>query len=456
MILQYLQRFFFTILNVVYAIRSKEFTVKNAFLFFSGTLGSFVILIFLVTGFHPFELLRFNFLDVTRDQWWYFGYYSERSRVFSFLDLYKIVDRDVLIALVAFCLTFFLSIRKKSFRLAMVAWIGGVLFFGGLLPSVGGHIADYFNPFIVWSRFVLIFLLLMGSYQILIRYFKSPVEKIVAFKRRYWSKAALIGSSAFFLAYGTNFVFDQINLSENDEYIHVTELGGYLSYDWSPYVAQVRANKDKIVYEEYWGIWSAITRKFNKWKVDSIIHALGSVREKAIADLEEAEIMITTRYDMSNIWTKWNHTQNYWFYEPVITRAEIMLKGPNTVVWDTGPVKRELPLVEHYVAKDKEGIVIPEAQRGFYEVTIFYETDQNRRALYFFDNEYAFAAHMDGGISLNPYSGKAKFPAYYGGKDQEDFKLQASVLGPNDPKIKILKAEVKRIENWPLSDFHGQ
>ena len=62
------------------------------------------------------------------------------------------------------------------------------------------------------------------------------------------------------------------------DHFHVAELGGYLKSSWKPYVETARKLSGSVVFEEYWGILSAIQRRTPDWPVDSVIHALGSKR----------------------------------------------------------------------------------------------------------------------------------------------------------------------------------
>ena len=158
--------------------------------------------------------------------------------------------------------------------------------------------------------------------------------------------------------------------AESDPYrFYVQELGGYLPTDWREYIMQARASKETPALEEYWGLWSAITRRHNSPPVDSIIHALGSKRT-IFANAVKAlpNMVITTRLSTSPDWQPWNLSANYWFYQPLLENYEPSIASPTTLFWRKKNTLSDMPVVPCKANRKNNGFTLTTATPGYYEV----------------------------------------------------------------------------------------
>src|SRR5207253_2385566 len=122
-----------------------EFKCKNFLLYFCGTWLSWAILLSLITQGYAVALLKYNFLDIAQNQWWFFPSYNESSRIFGFQDIARFFCKETLFPLSVLMMITICAIKTRRIEHALVAWIGLVLFAGGIVPSIGGHFDGYFR-----------------------------------------------------------------------------------------------------------------------------------------------------------------------------------------------------------------------------------------------------------------------------------------------------------------------
>jgi hypothetical protein len=399
----------FAFLIVASALHYNEFQKNNMILFIVFSVISWVTLITLTTHGHPIELLKYNFFDIAQDQWWYFGPYEEKMRIFSVEQLTRLLthhNRKILLVLVLIAL---LAYRTKITELVLLLWVGVALFFGGVVASVGGHLEnDYFGGFYFWGVLVALIVL----FRFLWLGFKKIFPRILSSESSYqfaFVMVILLGLSAYLMIDSLNKYKLERNVAQSDpNRFFIPELGGYLPVDWQEYVALARASKDKVVFEEYWGIWSAILRIFPEWPVDSVIHALGRKRSKAKSKLNSAELIITTREDAFSQWIGWNMSQNYWFYQDLLQKWEPIANSPLTTIWRKGTSKQFVDVACRVIDKDR--FLIDARNRGLIEVNIEYTSDKFR-TLVLVRNNLSFVG-LDGYVSINPKIGNALFPSF--------------------------------------------
>jgi len=325
--------------------------------------------------------------------------------------------------------------KTKRIEHVLVAWIGSILFAGGILASVGGHIDAYFGGFYFWAVAVSFFALLKWIY--------FGVEKSLKSDARSLSKVELTSTLlAFFILFVSAVVEwkkykTDIDATRNDpNKFYVTELGGYLGMEWKDYINLVRQTDTQHVVEEYWGIWSATRKIFPAWPVDSVIHALGRTREMATADLKEAEIIISTRYSAQQIWQPWNLSQNFWFYDDLLKNWTPKEQSPATIVWHKNKTARPSRSIECRLGVDSKSIILNNGEPGYYRVEVDYIFSSKGRSLLFVRNNISFAMDVVGYVSINPDNTKVIFPVYdyNGGVTILDFK----VLGNKSHNFKLI------------------
>ena len=312
------------------------------------------------------SLIRYNFIDVAKDQWWYFTPLSEYYRVYSLSSLWHIliISKDELILpfvsllVILIDFTFFKSLGKLCLIL-----IGCSLFAGGLTATIGGHASHYFYYFFFWGVGVLLFYI---PYILSLVHFFRSFRKISA-----WIVPVL---TFFITIYGCVFQtieFQKIEkkLKRDKKFFYEASLGGYLSVDWQSYLSFWDKNKDKSFLEEYWGIASAYLHRNSDWKVDSVIHAFNNTRKESLEKILNKDYIITT--NSSIMWSYWSLTQNYWFYEKVFHNYDFCFKVANRVyVWK----RRKTPRVfqdAKVVMFNDNSFLIPSP--GWYEVRLEYE-----------------------------------------------------------------------------------
>jgi hypothetical protein len=223
----------------------------------------------------------------------------------------------------------------------------------------------------------------------------------------------------------------------------VPELGGYLTKDWEKYIILARNSHETHVFEEYWGLWSAIGKTFSSWKVDSVIHALGSTREAAARQLQNADIIISTRYSTDPVWQPWNFSQNYWFYENLLRDWSPSVLSPTTIVWRKNNTQRVLESVDCSFSNINQSLLLNTRISGFYEVDIQYSVSGNGRFLVMLKNNISFGSDANGYISINPKITQLKFPVYV--EKAGDVNLDAKIIGNTDVTFNIKSCTAKQI-----------
>lgn len=89
---------------------------------------SWALLLSLITFGHPFELIKYNLIDVATDQWWYFGPYGPSKRVFEIGQIFKLVSKENIFPLVVLLVASISAIKTKKIEHALVALIGLILY----------------------------------------------------------------------------------------------------------------------------------------------------------------------------------------------------------------------------------------------------------------------------------------------------------------------------------------
>lgn len=421
----------FSSLMIPLAAVEKSLNIKCIVSYTAAMLFSGTVLYCLATAGHPIDFLRYNFIDVAKDQWWYFGPYGEAMRVYNFGQLTRLFSNEnylptaVLLATVAYA-----AIRRSS-GVALLSWIGLVLFAGGAVASVGGHLGDYMAPFYFWGVWVLIVSAANIASRLLSHRFLCG--NIAAFGAAALSITALAISTIEFRSASSA-------AKQNPDMFYSKELGGYLNNQWKDYLAMAKGSKKAIVIEEYWGLWSATRKSFSGWPVDAAIHALGQVRKIASERLKHADIVISSKNSFDDVWQPWGLSQNYWFYQELIENFTPYATSPSTLVW-----KRKDVTINH---ADKvcmfnnigtPTITIDNDREGFYEVTMEYEFSSTGRFLTMVKNNISFAAGAQGYVSFDPEGSSVTFPAYL--KEQSS-PLDVTLIGtaPHNFSIKSCKA----------------
>jgi hypothetical protein len=365
-----------------------------------------VVLGFLVTGGRLDKLLRYNLVDVVRDQWWLFFPWGAEERVLSARDLIKILTPDVVTAVSVVVIASIRALLTRRIEDAAFALVGASSFLGGLVPSVGGHIEPgYFIGLFAWKYMAVMAWCLAGVRFIL----KSEHPRAARLGWQVALGSGLLMGGALLEWRRANFIQGVKVAERNDRIFYVPELGGYLGSEWSSHVAAARAARGMPAIDEYWSIWSAVQASQALTPVDSIIHALGSVRNEFSAALaRRPPQIITTRASYSD-WQSWNVSANWWFYRELFLGYLPTTLSPTTIEWRPALA---VPWNDHpcAVSSSPPAVMVRGNGRALYEITLHYRLDAGgRRSLLRVRNNIN---RQDAGyLSIDPKAREVTFPA---------------------------------------------
>ncbi|WP_187431081.1 hypothetical protein ROLI_046090 (plasmid) [Roseobacter fucihabitans] len=412
---------------------------------------SAALILTLATAGYPLKILAFNFRDVAPDQWWYFGTYREVSRIFEPGDILKLFsiyhwERFGLSLGVLACV-FVLAMATKKFEHLLLLGLGTAMFLGGLLPSVGGFLSNYFKAFNSWAALTFMVALLKG----VIWAFKHLQKRQPAVSLP-TQTATLVLLSMFLLTEAYKEFSEYRDLLTEARTtpgaFRDPVLGGYLTKDWKTYVNYARAHSDQIAIEEYWSIWSALNGQFADWPVDAAIHALGRVRQNAVSALDKADVIITTHYNLSPGWQPWSVSQNYWLYQILFRNWYVALESPLTVVWRRLPQPRAFEPTSCVISPDGRSFTLPEADVGLYHLQLNYDVSGTGRRLAFIENNISYGPGSYGYVSVPPDGGAVSLPVRIP-LDGRGRALQTRTLGGLDVAITLTTCDAARI---PFAD----
>lgn len=335
-------------------------------------------------------------------------------------DVLKLLDTDVLTGLAVVSVAVVRALLTRRVEDAAFALVGATSFFGGVVPSVGGHIErGYFIGFQAWKYVAVIAWCVAGARSFLKR--EHPRAA-----RRLWQFAlgsVLLVAVLFFRERRAAFT-QRVALAERDAAtFYVPELGGYLGAEWRSYVDAAREARGTPVIEEYWGIWSAVQASHALTSVDSIIHALGSVRGDFSAALAGTPPrVITTRASFSD-WQSWNVSASWWFYRELLAGYAPTNLSPTSIEWRPAP---SVPWREYgCVVSNAPPRFMVRGKAALYEVTLRYQLDSGGgRSLLRVRNN--INRRDSGYLSIDPNAREFTFPARAGEGQPLDLTVTAA------------------------------
>jgi hypothetical protein len=372
---------------------------------FSGFLTSTLIsvLTLLIEGWNS-SFLKYNFVDVRGDQYWYFGPWDEVFRVNSFLDLYnQLLSERVQVSLLILTGIVLYAFYKKSKEFLVISFIGFGLFLGGMTSTIGGHSYIYFSPFRLWGALVILSLL-------------TYIALSFSFQIKYKSKNINFHSLQALGLVVILFVVSQTNLTlrkyqeahQNTSVAFNYELGGYFPKDYVPLETVTRS---KLILEEYWGIASTNRQMKRTSKTDSVIHALGSQREQFISDLGEEELIVVTSSPSVGEWFNWNMSANWWFYGELLRNFTPEQNSPITLQWSRSKSPALWKKAQCLVSANGQSVSVNSPRTSILEVSVDYiNPGRYSREFTMIQNNLNFAAGANGFLALDPGASTQKFP----------------------------------------------
>ena len=431
---------------------NRTLRVGGVLLLVASATCTWFILLTTATHGNPIEMLRYNFQDVARDQWWMFGAYGEAARFFDPRDAPKLITGTNIRSFVVLLGATLVAAVTRRREHVLLVWIGVALFSGGVIASIGGHIGKYFFGFYCWA---------VATAGIgIMRLLWLAVQGRFALHTKALSWAALLAllglsagcAGAMWHEYRSTLTSARADSAR----FFIPELGGFLQTEWKSYIEKARTSTAKNEFEEYWGIWSATRRKNPAWKVDSAIHALGSKREQSKSLLHDADLIITTRNSNSPRWQPWCLSQDYWLYEDLLRGWDPDLLSPTTIVWKKRALPRAIESVQCKIGDDPVSVAVETPQPGYYEIKLEYQFQARGRQLLMARNYISYGSDEDGFASLDPHGTRAVFPLYarHAGTTLITFK----VFGRSPAELRVTSCSASRItlehdESLPMHDL---
>jgi hypothetical protein len=431
--------------------------LSRLILIFAASAASYAVLLIVVTVGHPIEFLRYNYLDVGGDQWWYFSPYESSSRVFNVMDIANVLANSkyglflVFLGISPIPLLILLYRTKyivKLYPYLLVFALTGVsLLSGGLLSCIGGHYSPgYLSYFAFWglsSSIIVLFAIVKSTLDARMRLY-YPVKGI----------AAAFGLAVLPLSFGAMLieagkgVAQRNNLFDRSDYAYVSSLGGFIPEEYRQALGSIGAYVKKGgVQEEYFGLTSAYHGSRGYYPVDSLIHLLGTLRKNYKARALP-EMVIVTNPSYSH-WQSWSMSQNWWFYKKIIGSYELFRSLPTIDVYKrkagrfTKPTPKAINC--NWVQSESSLVFESDAPPGLYSVSIKY-TPMGGRVLLLIENRISIPTDAHGYVSIDPLAGASEFPIVMSGSVGE--KMNVRLLGNfQNQRIEIWQCTAIRIAN---------
>lgn len=429
----------------IYLLRSRNvrYWCRSVVFFLMSMSLTGMLLLIVSTGAHPLQMIRFNFIDVARDQWWYFPNYSENARIFDLTDLSRLATPNLAVPTLTVGLAILVAIRSRRIEHQLLVAIGFTAALGGVIPSVGGYLGAYFGGFEFWGIGTIGFAAIASVHRLYRHEWSRASGKVRAVTAFVSIAGLLLTTLNQYTSYENS-----TRLAKGDaSRIYVSELGGYLGREWNGYIELARDNKEAVVVEEYWGLWSAISERQSVWPVDSIIHALGDSRQRAADSIEKADRIITTSAAYRGDWQSWSLTQNFWFYERLFKDWEPVYQTPTTIVWSRASESRRISPFVCDFSEGKMSLSLGNKPRGNYAVKIDYVTSETERSLIMLTNNLSGGADADGRASIPNRSGSWTVPIFKESAIQDEFFV--TLLGDSGSSIRVRECSAYAI---PFTD----
>ena len=353
--------------------------------------------------------LKYNYIDVRGDQYWYFAPWDESTRVNQLSDLLNqlVAERTVVPICVLLMISTLASLRKSN-ELIVLSLIGTGLFIGGGVSTIGGHTYNYFSPFKLWGLLVILALIFYSFTKIML-YKKICNNEWI----EYNSAKIIVG---FFLVFGVTETYEtwtvQTEAKSNKTVVWDKRLGGYIP---SEYIPKKELNKNEVLVEEYWGLTSTLGDTKRTSKTDSVIHALGSQRTDFKRDLRNDDVLVVTSSQSIGEWFNWNLSANWWFYRSLFEGFDPKWNSPITIRWKKTDELLKRKEVDCHISSDGQSLKVLSDEVGLYDLEIHYKgPGKFSRSFSLIENNLNYAYGGNGFVALDPGSKLQQFPAVLG------------------------------------------
>ena len=348
----------------------------------SNLIKVFILSIFSVLAFsliftkgHIFNVLKFNYFELRKYQYWYFAPFDLDN-----INLLRLlIDFEKLFFPIFLFIILYFLLKNYHYK-KLYLFIGLTFFTTGLLSTVLGHPSNYFYFFK--------FFVITVSFLFIFKYFEQSINIIFYI-------------SIVLLSY-------QVSLDSNEsnykDLLYSEKLGGYIEYD----LFSLTNLDSDYVYEEYFGIYGSANAENAFSKVDSIIHTYDTERLVVIDKLKMFPFTVITNKNHGHY--QWNLSFNWWFYETLFLEYEPNLLNEEIVIWN----KKEnatgnLHSWSSCVIKDEEIYFNSKSVQGLYSVEISKNRLNNLIKVY---NNFSIPGKLKNTnfTYLNPNKVVSKFP----------------------------------------------
>jgi hypothetical protein len=317
----------------------------------------------LLTGGHLGTLLHYNFGAVAADQHWYFAPYDRIEHFLTPGDLLRYWDRDharlsfTLLAYPLFALLLLVPAVRRV-RATMAISAACLTAFGaGLGSELGGHKALNYHQ-LALHLFPVFGLALLAA---TLRSARPPaLDRLAAIATRRGNslrphvEVTLLALLALAGTGATLTASQHRDALARDPYLQREPvLGGYVPRATAAEFARVRAAFGEApvgVVSTYLNPWDLLLEHRQRAPTDSIIHALGELRPRFVAALDDPRVarVVTTNarspFSVDARWENWGLHQNWPFYRRLVAGFTPAFSGTRLVLWTraTAPQVREV------------------------------------------------------------------------------------------------------------------
>jgi hypothetical protein len=453
-----------------YSSRSYLFLFLNLLSLICLSIFASFIFISIMTQGHFLEYFAY-IRGVSRDQQWYFNlpvYGSEYvARMQSVWQLFGFtLSWPLILSLLILVYSLFKALFSRSISYISLFSLGAGLLASGILTSYSSATPAYYGAFVSWGCLVALGLLI----DFLFRYLH--VHDLVGFSGATFFLSLLLLLIPVSMALNTFFLEKKrINveiLSGKSKWLPLLNSYG------PPWMLNDIENVNKIIPREatvisdYWNWLNLSLSTKNILRVDSLIHAIGSEREKSIKLIHQtpADYVFTTSLGFSKDWSRWNMSYNWWFFKDLRRDYRLFYRGTSINVWKRKINSRDNPspltLPVCRVKHDNNSFFVY-SSRPIFLASLRFSLTQNPtdpRHFYILSdrfNDGAGAGSFDGFSALNPYSSLHERPVLVS-KGKNEFRLYELDGFKRRPLVTShIKSVTCSILDYPeISYYNGQ
>ena len=390
---------------------------RNVFLLAALSIFLSFIFVSIMTQGHFSEYLHY-IIGVSRDQQWYFNLPAYGSdyvvRMQSIWQLFgSTLSLPLLVSFLVLLYALFKAICLRSVNYISLFSLGTGLFASGILTSYSSATPGYYGAFVFWGYLTILGILINAFFRVL------PAHHVTRFSR---TTSCL---SLFLLLIPVAFALNTYTLERKRINVEISSGESkwlpFLNSYGPTWIANDIENVNRLVprrataISDYWNWLNLSLSTKSTLRVDSLIHAIGSEREKSLSLLHRVppDYVFTTSLGFSKDWSRWNMSYNWWFFKGLRRDYRLVYRGNSINVWKRKTNLAEnslsIPLSECRVTNDDNTFSIY-SLRPVSLVSLRFSLAQipkDPRHFYVLSdrfNDGAGPGSFDGFSALNPYA----------------------------------------------------